>query len=88
MLSEAVLARRKSSESRSARKFLDAREDAAAVHTTHVGSFANSSKSSVAFVVPEPPAWAETVRAEKSIAAMVARCMMSSGAGYCIGLGA
>ena len=49
----------------------------AAIHTTHVGNFANSSKSSVAPGASDPAAWAETVRAVKSIPAMVARCIMN-----------
>jgi hypothetical protein len=50
----------------------------AAIHTTHVGNFANSSNSLVAAPGASDPApWAETVRAEKSIPAMVARCIMN-----------
>lgn len=50
----------------------------AAIHTTHVGNFANSSKSSVAPGALDPAAWAETVKAEKSIPVIVARCIMNS----------
>ena len=51
-------------------------QDFAAVHTTHAGNFANSSKSSVAAEALVPAVWAETVKADSSIAAMVARCML------------
>lgn len=79
MLSEEVLLRCKLSDFMLANKLAGVKKDFADMHTTHVGSFANSPKSSVASVVSDPVVWAEIVRAESSIAAMVARCMMKSG---------
>lgn len=54
--------------------------------TAHVGSLASSSKSSLAAAESVPAVWAETVRAEKSRHAIVAKCMMDLWRNYCMEL--